>query len=493
MAIRTRRGGGRDNLNLVNFLSTCDGVVQDVARLLRTDHSDVNYVDSSLLRIQTLATNLNRVCHSHPENTELLRLVQLLQSDIKELKSASSGTAYKATRTIQGSAGPPSYDITRDQLEFFLELGFKGTDMAKMLQVSRSTVMRRLRFFTLSISDTFTVLSDDELDLLIKPMVVENPYLGYRSVKARLRSLGHVFQEGKVREALIRCDPTAAALRWSDTIHRRKYCVAGPNSLWHIDGNHKLIRWRFVIHGGIDGFSRLIVFMGVATNNKSSTVFDLFLNATTTCGLPSRVRTDHGGENVDVANFMVLQRGPGRGSIIQGRSVHNQRIERLWLDLFKGCTNVFYDLFTFLEAEHILNIENEKHIFALHFVFIPKIQASLQIFLNQWNNHKLSSENGKTPNQLFLKGVLQQYHSESSVIKDLFNEIDDDFGIDWGGPVPDTEDENIEVTIPETQFHLLDTSLQELRTQVFPLLENRNDFGISEYLVTLDYLDHYQQ
>lgn len=249
-----------------------------------------------------------------------------------------------------------------------------------------------------------------------------------------------------------------------------------------------------MIHGGIDGFSRLIVFMGVATNNKSSTVFDLFLNATTTCGLPSRVRTDHGGENVDVANFMILQRGPGRGSIIQGRSVHNQRIERLWLDLYKGCTNVFYDLFTFLEAEHILNIENEKHIFALHFVFIPKIQASLQIFLNQWNNHKLSSENGKTPNQLFLKGVLQQYHSESSAIKDLFNEIDDDFGIDWGGPVPDTEDENIEVTIPETQFHLLNTRLQELRTRVFPLLENRNDFGISEYLVTLDYLDHnYQQ
>ncbi|VDI06910.1 Hypothetical predicted protein [Mytilus galloprovincialis] len=468
MAIRTRRGGGRDNLNLVNFLSTCDGVVQDVARLLRTDHSDVNYVDSSLLRIQTLATNLNRVCHSHPENTELLRLVQSLQSDIKEVKSASSGTAFKASRTIQGSAGPPSYDITRDQLEFFLELGS-------------------------SISDAFTVLSDDELDLLIKPMVVENPYLGYRSVQARLRSLGHVFQEGKVREALIRCDHSAVALRWSDTIHRRKYCVAGINSLWHIDGNHKLIRWRFVIHGGIDGFSRLIVFMGVATNNQSSTVFDLFLNATTTCGLPSRVRTDHGGENVDVANFMVLQRGPGRGSIIQGRSVHNQRIERLWLDLYEGCTNVFYDLFTFLEAEHILNIENEKHIFALHFVFIPKIQASLQIFLNQWNSHKLSSENGKTPNQLFLKGVLQQYHSESSAIKDLFNEIDDDFGIDWGGPVPDTEDENIEVTIPETQFHLLDTRLQELRTRVFPLLVNRNDFGISEYLVTLDYLDHYQQ
>ena len=29
----------------------------------------------------------------------------------------------------------------------------------------------------------------------------------------------------------------------------------------HIDGNHKLIRWGFVIHGGIDGFSRKIMYL----------------------------------------------------------------------------------------------------------------------------------------------------------------------------------------------------------------------------------------
>ena len=40
----------------------------------------------------------------------------------------------------------------------------------------------------------------------------------------------------------------------------------------HIDGHHKLIRWRFVIHGGIDGFSRCIVFLQCSTNNKSETV-----------------------------------------------------------------------------------------------------------------------------------------------------------------------------------------------------------------------------
>ena len=38
-------------------------------------------------------------------------------------------------------------------------------------------------------------------------------------------------------------------------ITRRRYYVPGSNSLWHIDGHHSLVRWRFVIHGGIDGYS----------------------------------------------------------------------------------------------------------------------------------------------------------------------------------------------------------------------------------------------
>jgi len=28
--------------------------------------------------------------------------------------------------------------------------------------------------------------------------------------------------------------------------------VRGPNSLWHIDGLHCLISWRFLIHGDFD-------------------------------------------------------------------------------------------------------------------------------------------------------------------------------------------------------------------------------------------------
>ena len=61
-------------------------------------------------------------------------------------------------------------------------------------------------------------------------------------------------------------------------LQRRVYSVQVPNHLWHVDMNHKLICWNFVIIGGIDGFSRLAVMLKCSDNNKAETVLTCFVD-----------------------------------------------------------------------------------------------------------------------------------------------------------------------------------------------------------------------
>ena len=53
-------------------------------------------------------------------------------------------------------------------------------------------------------------------------------------------------------------------------------------------------RWRLFIHGGIDGYSRMIVYLRCADNNHAVTVLQLFQAATEEFGIPSRVRAEWG-------------------------------------------------------------------------------------------------------------------------------------------------------------------------------------------------------
>ena len=55
----------------------------------------------------------------------------------------------------------------------------------------------------------------------------------------------------------------------------------------------------------MDGFSRVPVYLQCSNNNRADTVLRIFKEAVNIYGLPSRIRCDAGGENVEVSQFLL--------------------------------------------------------------------------------------------------------------------------------------------------------------------------------------------
>ena len=122
-------------------------------------------------------------------------------------------------------------------------------------------------------------------------------------------------------------------------------------------------------------------------------------------GSPVSVRTDHGGENIDIWRHMLFISNNNPSSVITGSSTHNVRVERMWRDMRKSVTSTFSSTFSTIESDGLFDPLNDVDTFCLHYVYLPCINQCLQEFQESWNRHSMSTEGNMSPYQMFYEGL----------------------------------------------------------------------------------------
>ena len=194
-----------------------------------------------------------------PSDAEIEHLIELLYDLVQELHHILSRwtdielgvdlnnpcNGLKVERNYNGRCGRPKYVIKPEQLIFLRDLQFSWTQIASLYGISRRTLYNircNSDVAALSISNS-TIISDHDLQEMILDIKTMMPETGQTMIKGILHARGIHISVTRIRDAIAIVDPVNTALRWAAPRHRRVYSVPYSNALWHIDGNHKLIRY----------------------------------------------------------------------------------------------------------------------------------------------------------------------------------------------------------------------------------------------------------
>ena len=84
-------------------------------------------------------------------------------------------------------------------------------------------------------------------------------------------------------------------------------------------------------------------------------------------------------------------------------------------------------------------------------IFLPRINRSLEQFVEGWNHHPICTANHKSPYQLFAAGLLLQLSGLTTF--DMFSDVNDTYEVDDESPIP--LDDNSTIDVPESSYLIL--------------------------------------
>ena len=120
------------------------------------------------------------------------------------------------------------------------QAGFSRKDIAHKLDLKRHALYALLAGTTAAFKHS--TISDADLLNEIAAIKLLLPQIGEKRVQGALLQRGLLVQRQRVRDFLKQLEGAARAERKNPACKRRVYHVKGPQSLWHADGLHKLIR-----------------------------------------------------------------------------------------------------------------------------------------------------------------------------------------------------------------------------------------------------------
>ena len=199
--------------------------------------------DFCAFRIDSLYHTTLRFAEVFELEESIIQLISnakdLVYHDIVDVSSLLSGP-----QLFGGVPGRPKYEIHEEILRFLFDKRFTVKDAATLLGISKRTIERRMNEFGLQVSNCYSDINNSDLESIVRNLTDEFTNIGYRRMSGLLLARGLRIQQERIREIMRRVDPRGTLLRALSlrAAHRRRYHVPGAQSLWHVDGNHKLIR-----------------------------------------------------------------------------------------------------------------------------------------------------------------------------------------------------------------------------------------------------------